>query len=48
LVVYDLMFQRSLLGRGAAAAVLMLLILLAVLVPYAAWRYLQRRRAVHA
>ena len=48
LVVYDLMFQRSLLGRGAAAAVLMLLILLAVLVPYAAWRYVQGRRAAHA
>jgi glucose/mannose transport system permease protein len=48
LVVYDLMFQRGLLGRGAAAAVLMLLILLAVLLPYAAWRYLQRRRATHA
>lgn len=48
LVVYDLMFQRSLLGRGAAAAVLMLLILLAVLLPYAAWRYVQRRRAAHA
>ena len=48
LVVYDLMFQRSLLGRGAAAAVLMLLILLAVLLPYAAWRYVQRRRATHA
>lgn len=48
LVVYDLMFQRSLLGRGAAAAVLMLLILLAVLLPYAAWRYVQRRRSNHA
>lgn len=48
LVVYDLMFQRSLLGRGAAAAVLMLLILLAVLLPYAVWRYVQRRRAAHA
>lgn len=48
LVVYDLMFQRSLLGRGAAAAVLMLLILLAVLLPYAAWRHIQRRRAAHA
>jgi glucose/mannose transport system permease protein len=48
LVVYDLMFQRSLLGRGAAAAVLMLLILLAVLLPYAAWRHVQRRRALHA
>lgn len=48
LVVYDLMFQRSQLGRGAAAAVLMLLILLAVLLPYAAWRYIQRRQATHA
>jgi glucose/mannose transport system permease protein len=48
LVVYDLMFQRGVLGRGAAAAVLMLLILLAVLLPYAAWRYVQRRRAIHA
>jgi len=48
LVVYDLMFQRGQLGRGAAAAVLMLLILLAVLLPYAAWRYVQRRQATHA
>ncbi len=48
LVVYDLMFQRGLLGRGAAAAVLMLLILLVVLLPYAAWRYVLRRRAAHA
>ena len=48
LVVYDLMFQRSQLGRGAAAAVLMLLILLAVLLPYAAWRYVRQRRASHA
>ncbi len=48
LVVYDFMFQRGQLRRGAAAAVLMLLILLAVLLPYAAWRYVQRRRAAHA
>ncbi|MFK4725406.1 glucose/mannose transport system permease protein [Bradyrhizobium niftali] len=48
LVVYDLMFQRNQLGRGAAAAVLMLLILLAVLLPYAAWRYVRRRQAAHA
>ena len=48
LVVYDFMFQRGLLGRGAAAAVLMLLTLLAVLLPYAAWQYLQRRRAARA
>ena len=48
LVVYDFMFQRGQLARGAAAAVLMLLILLAVLLPYAAWRYFQRRQAAHA
>src|SRR6267378_2904788 len=48
LVVYDFMFQRGLLARGAAAAVLMLLILLAVLMPYAAWRYFQRRQSAHA
>jgi len=47
LVVYDFMFQRGLLARGAAAAVLMLLILLAVLLPYAAWRYFQGSQAVH-
>ena len=35
LVVYDFMFQRGQLGRGSAAAVLMLLSLLAVLLPYA-------------
>jgi len=45
LVVYDFMFQRGNLGRGSAAAVLMLLTLLAVLLPYAGWTYLQRRRA---
>jgi glucose/mannose transport system permease protein len=48
LVVYDFMFQRGMLARGAAAAVLMLLILLAVLLPHAAWRYLQRRHSAHA
>jgi glucose/mannose transport system permease protein len=48
LVVYDFMFQRGQLARGAAAAVLMLLILLAVLLPYAAWRYFQRRQSAHA
>ena len=48
LVVYDFMFQRGQLARGAAAAVLMLLILLAVLLPYAAWRYFQRRQSTHA
>ncbi|HJQ60634.1 MAG TPA: sugar ABC transporter permease [Vineibacter sp.] len=48
LVVYDFLFQRSHLGRGASAAVLMLLTLLAVLLPYAAWRYIQHRRAARA
>ena len=36
LVVYDFMFQRSELGRGSAAAVLMLLSLVVVMAPYAA------------
>ena len=35
LVVYDFMFQRGQLGRGSAAAVLLLLSLLVVLLPYA-------------
>ncbi len=48
LVVYDFLFQRSHLGRGAAAAVLMLLTLLAVLLPYWAWRAVQHRRAARA
>ena len=33
-VVYDFMFQRGQIGRGAAAAILMLLALLVVIVPY--------------
>jgi len=40
-VVYDFMFQRGQLGRGSAAAVLLLLSLVAVLLPYyvyAQWR----------
>ena len=40
LVVYDFMFQRGQLGRGSAAAVLMLLSLLVVLLPYCAVRAL--------
>lgn len=48
LVVYDFMFQRGHIGRGTAAAVLMLLTLLAVLLPYGVWKYVQRRRAAHA
>jgi glucose/mannose transport system permease protein len=48
LVVYDFMFQRGQIGRGAAAAVLMLLTLLGVLVPHAIFKYVRRRRAAHA
>jgi glucose/mannose transport system permease protein len=47
LVVYDFMFQRGQLGRGSAAAVLLLLSLVAVLLPYylyTHWRA-QRERA---
>ena len=48
LVVYDFMFQRGNIGRGSAAAVLMLLTLLGVLLPYGAWRLYRQRRAAHA
>jgi glucose/mannose transport system permease protein len=47
-VVYDFMFQRGQLGRGSAAAVLLLLSLLAVLLPYyvyAQWRVRRDRAA---
>jgi glucose/mannose transport system permease protein len=48
LVVYDFMFQRGLLGRGSAAAVLMLLTLLAVMVPYFVYtRWRSRRETRH-
>src|SRR5215831_13925846 len=46
LVVYDFMFQRGQLGRGSAAAVLLLLSLLVVLLPYyvyAQWRARKER-----
>ena len=46
LVVYDFMFQRSELGRGSAAAVLMLLSLVVVLAPYFLFmRWRQQRQA---
>ena len=48
LVVYDFMFQRGQLGRGSAAAVLLLLSLLVVLLPYylyTHWRARQERAA---
>ncbi len=44
-VVYDFMFQRGQLGRGSAAAVLMLLALLLVFVPYAVYRRIRREPA---
>jgi len=48
LVVYDFMFQRGQLGRGSAAAVLLLLALLAVLLPYWAYtRWRTRREQAH-
>src|SRR5882724_8795773 len=51
LVVYDFMFQRGQLGRGSAAAVLLLLALLAVLLPYhfyTRWRTRARERREQA
>jgi glucose/mannose transport system permease protein len=48
IVVYDFMFQRGYLGRGSAAAVMMLLFLLAVLVPYAIFQHWQRSRQARA
>jgi len=47
LVVYDFMFQRAQLGRGSAAAVLLLLSLVAVLLPYYLYAHWRARRAAH-
>jgi glucose/mannose transport system permease protein len=44
LVVYDFMFQRAQLGRGSAAAVLLLLSLVVVLLPYYAYRQWRSHR----
>ena len=44
LVVYDFMFQRGQLGRGSAAAVLLLLSLLVVLLPYYAYAQWRARK----
>jgi len=45
--VYDLMFQRGQMAEGAAAAIMILLALSLVLVPYTIWtNYRQRREAV--
>ena len=48
LVVYDFMFQRGELGRGSAAAVLMLLALLVVMAPYGFFVWARRRRESRA
>jgi glucose/mannose transport system permease protein len=48
LVVYDFMFQRGELGRGSAAAVLMLLSLVVVLAPYGLFVRWQRQRQARA
>ena len=48
LVVYDFMFQRSELGRGSAAAVLMLLSLVVVMAPYALYVRWQRQKQARA
>jgi glucose/mannose transport system permease protein len=42
--VYDLMFQRGQIGQGAAAAIMILLALAAVLVPYALYMVWHQRR----
>jgi glucose/mannose transport system permease protein len=42
--VYDLMFQRGQIAEGAAAAVMILLALAVVLVPYALWTVWRRNR----
>ena len=44
IVVYDYMFQRGLMGAGSAAAVMLLLSLLVIVVPYAVYRRMRARR----
>lgn len=46
IVVYDLMFQRGQIAQGAAAAVMILVALAMVLVPYALWTSLKNRNEV--
>lgn len=46
IVVYDLMFQRGQIAQGAAAAVMILVALAMVLVPYALWTSLKNRKEV--
>jgi glucose/mannose transport system permease protein len=42
--VYDLMFQRGQLAEGAAGAIMILVALALVLVPYTIWTNLRQRR----
>ena len=42
-VVYDYMFQRGLIGAGSAAAVMLLLSILLIIVPYVAYQRLRAR-----
>jgi glucose/mannose transport system permease protein len=44
-VVYDYMFQRGLMGAGSAAAVMLLLSLLVLMLPYAILQRLRRGKA---
>ncbi|MGJ8584154.1 MAG: carbohydrate ABC transporter permease [Marinosulfonomonas sp.] len=44
IMVYDLMFQRGQIAQGASAAIMMLLALTVVLVPYSIWLVWRRRR----
>ena len=47
LYVYDMMFQRGQIAQGAAAAMMILLALAVVLVPYSIWLVWRRRRESH-
>ncbi|HTJ57855.1 MAG TPA: sugar ABC transporter permease [Devosiaceae bacterium] len=47
LVVYDLMFDRGQIGQGTAAAMMILLALAAVLIPYSLYLVWRRRRISH-
>jgi len=42
--VYDLIFQRGQLNEGAAAAIMILVALALILVPYTIWTNLRQRR----
>ena len=47
LYVFDMMFQRGQIAQGAAAAMMILLALAVVLVPYSIWLVWRRRREGH-